>query len=254
MITVKVTGLDSVRAELAGLGKQVRFATAKALTQTAHQVREDIKAEMKAGIQGGATAYALRGFNVDMATRDNLTARTYLREDGPAGGTPYTQALGHLFTGGRRRWKRLEGWLRGKGMIPSGYMIAPGPSAPIDSRGNFRAGALKEMLTILSSNTRNLEATRGGGKSIGFFIARPGDKSGLPPGIWRRITTQHKGNSARRQATKARSGTVQAWIMFIKPTGYRQQFDLEKTAKRTVDRIFTARFDKALADALRTAR
>jgi len=254
MIRVRVTGLDAVRAELAGLGKQVRFATAKALTQTAHQVREDIKAEIKSGIQGGATAYALRGFNVEMATRDNLTARTYLREDGPAGGTPYTQAMGHLFTGGRRRFKRLEGWLRGKGMVPAGYMIAPGPSAPLDSRGNFRASALKEMLTILGSNTRNLESTRARGKSVGFFIATPGDKSGLPPGIWRRITTQHKGNSSRRESNKARSSTVQAWVMFIKPASYTQKFDLERTARRTVDRIFKDRFDKALADALRTAR
>lgn len=254
MIKVEVTGLDAARAELAGLGKQVRFATAKALTQTAYQVRDDVKTEMKANIQGGATAYALRGFNVENATRDNLTSRVYLREDGPAGGTPYKQALGHLFTGGQRRWKRLEGWLRGKGMIPAGYMIAPGPSAPLDSRGNFRARALKEMLTILGSNTRNLEATRAGGKSIGFFIARPGDKSGLPPGIWRRINTAHKGNSTRREAKKARSSTVQAWIMFIKPVGYQKKFNLEKTAKRTVDRIFTARFNKALSDALRTAR
>lgn len=254
MITIEISGLDSIKSQLANISKQTSFAAAKALTQTAHQVRADIKEEMKSGISGGPTAYALRGFNVEAAKRDKLESLVYLRQDGPAGGTPYTQALGHLFTGGRRRWKRLEGWLRGKGMIPSGYMIAPGPAAPLDSRGNFRARALKEMLTILSSNTRNLEATRGRGKSIGFFVARPGDNSGLPPGIWRRITTRHNGNSARREATKSRSSVVEAWIMFIKPTSYRKQFDLEKTAKRTVDRIFIDRFDKALADALRTAR
>lgn len=244
MISVKIDGLDAVQASLAGLGKQVRFAGAKALTQTAYVAREDLKKELAGKIQGGAAPYTLRAFNVEFATRDTLTARVYLREDGPPGGTPYTKAIGHLFTGGNRRWKRLEGWLRGKNIIPAGHMIAPGAAAPLDGRGNFRAPALKEMLTVLASETRNLQVMRGTAKqrkAIGFFVARPGDKSGLPPGIWRRIVT-------------GKSSTVEPWINFVKPTRYDQKFDLKKTGERTVDRVFQANFDRALADALRTAR
>ena len=42
--------------------------------------------------------------------------------------------------------------------------------------------------------------------------------------------------------------------MYIRPVAYRQKFDLEKIAKRTVDRVFKSNFDKSLADALRTAK
>lgn len=246
MISVKVTGLNAMVAKLAGMEKQVRFATAKALTQTAHAGRDAVKVELKAGIQGDATPYTLCAFNVEAATKAKLESRVYLRQDGPGGGTEYSKALSHLFTGGGRRWKRLEGWMRGKGIIPNGYMIAPGPKAPLDARGNFRQAQLKEMLGILSSGLRNIQVYRKSGagkgqKAIGFFVAMPGDKSGLPPGIWRRINT-------------GQSSAVEPWIMFIRPVAYQQKFDLQKIVRATVDREFTARFDRALADALRTAK
>lgn len=245
-INVRMTGAESTMATLRGMGKQVRFATARALTQTAHAVNNEIKADLASQVQGGATPYTLRAFQVTGATRDTLQATVALRDTAPTGGTNYSAALGHLFTGGGRRHKKLEGWLRSRNLIPVGYMIAPGPKAPLDARGNFRMSALKEMFGILGSQTRNLQEWRRSGKrgqykAIGFFIARPGDKSGLPPGIWRRITT---GNSS----------TVEPWIMFINPVSYRQKFDLEKIARRTVERVFKANFDRSLADALRTAK
>lgn len=245
-LKVDINGLDTVRAALAGQQKQIAFAAARALTQTAHAVNADIKEEMKTAIAGGPTPFTLRAFRVTAARRDNLEATIGLRTDAPGGGTPYNKALQHLFTGGRRDWKKLEGWLRGKGLLPAGTMIVPGPKAPLDARGNFRRAALTEMLGIIGSQIRNLQSVRKSGsgkapKSIGFFIALPGDKSGLTPGIWRRIKT-------------GATSTVEPWIMYIAPTGYRQKFDLERIAKKTVARTWQANFQKSLADALRTAR
>lgn len=245
-IGVKIEGLDAAMAALSGQGKQVRFAAARAITQTAHQVNADLKDELRSNIQGGPTAFTLRAFKVTGARRDNLEATVALRTDTPEGGTTYAKALQHLFTGGRRDFKKLEGWLRGKGLIPDGMMAVPGPRAPLDARGNFRKAPLREMLGILGSQTRNLQAWRRSGKSgqfkaVGFFIARPGDKSGRTPGIWRRITT-------------GSSSVVEPWIMYINPTAYRRQFDLEAIAKKTVAQVFQANFHAALADALKTAK
>lgn len=245
-INVKIDGLAATRSFLGGLGKQVRFATARALTQTAYAVRKDNQDELKRDIAGGATPYTLRAFNVEAATRDTLQAAVYLRTDAPSGGTNYSSVLGHLYSGGNRRWKKLEGWLRGRGLLPEGMMIAPGGKLPLDARGNIRQRNLKEMLGILGSQTRNLQEYRRSGrgkqlKGIGYFVSRPGDKSGLPPGVWRRIST-------------GSSSVVEPWIMYIRPVAYRQKFDLEKIAKRTVDRVFKTNFDKSLADALRTAK
>lgn len=245
-ISIKIEGMDAVKSTIANVGKQARFAAAKTLTQTANDVNTDIKGEMRGVIKGGPTAFTLRAFKVERATPQSLTAKVALRTDAPEGGTSYAKALQHLFEGGSRHWKKLEGWLRGKGLIPAGMMVAPGPKAPLDARGNFRAAALKEMLEILGSSTRNLESYRRSGKgkalkAIGFFVARPGDRSGLPPGIWRRITT-------------GKSSAVEPWIMFIRPAAYRQKFDLEKIANRTISRGFQERFRANLAEAMRSAR
>lgn len=245
-LDVKINGLDALRAKLAGQQKQVAFAAAKALTQTAHAVNAEIKAEMKTAIAGGPTPYTLRAFQVTAARRDNLESKVALRSDGPDGGTPYNKALQHLFTGGRRDWKRLEGWLRGKGLLPAGMMVVPGPKAPLDARGNFRRAQLSEMLGIIGSQLRNLRSYRKSGagkaqKGIGFFIALPGDHSGLTPGIWRRIET---GASSR----------VEPWIMYISPTSYRKKFDLDTIAKKVVTASWQKNFSAALEDAIRTAR
>lgn len=245
-INVKIEGLDATVATLKGQAKQVRFAAARALTQTAHKVNADLKDELRSNIQGGPTAFTLRAFKVTAATRDTLEASVALRQDSPENGTSYAKAIQHLFTGGRRDFKKLEGWLRGKNIIPAGMMAVPGPKAPLDARGNFRKAALSEMLGIIGSQTRNLQEWRKSGrggqmKAIGFFVARPRDKSGLTPGIWRRITT-------------GKSSTVEPWIMFIAPTAYRQKFDIEAIARKTVSANFETRFRASLADALRTAK
>lgn len=252
-ISIEIKGVEEVRATLNGQGKQVRFAAARALTQTAHAINAQVKEEMKAAIKGGPTAYTLRAMKATAATRDNLQASVALRTDSPEGGTNYTKALAHLFGGGRREWKKLEGWLRGKGFLPAGTMIAPGPRAPLDSKGNFRRQQLGEMLKILGSDIRNLRIYRATGgrrmkreefrevKGIGFFVIMPGAKSHLSPGIWRRIET---GNSS----------TVEPWVMYISPANYRSKFDLEKIARKVVDANFQNNFDRSLADALRTAR
>ena len=138
-INVKIDGLAATRSFLGGLGKQVRFATARALTQTAYAVRKENQDELKRDIAGGATPYTLRAFNVEAATRDTLQAAVYLRTDAPSGGTNFSSVLGHLYSGGNRRWKKLEGWLRGRGLLPEGMMIAPGGKLPLDARGNIEA-------------------------------------------------------------------------------------------------------------------
>ena len=255
-ISVDVRGIESVKAALAGKQKQVRFAAAKALTQTAYAITRDLQDEMKQGIAGGPTPYTLRAWKVTAANKENLQAVVALRTDGPAGGTPYIKALGHLFEGGRRDWKKIEGLLRSRKILPAGQMIVPGPKAPLDSRGNFKRRNLDEMIGILSSQLTNLRVHRQSGrgkfiKSLGFFVCRPGDRSGLTPGIWRRIDTGNRGGGTRGGHA---SSAIEPWIMFINPASYRKKFDIERIAKRTVDINFQKNFNNALVDALRTAR
>jgi len=252
MIRVEIAGLPAAQAALTGYANQIPFAAARALTVTAHAVNREIRAQMAAGIEGGATPYALRAFAVQAASKTTLTAIIGLRTAQQSSGTPYEQSIGHLFSGGQRSLKRIEQWLRARDLIPPGLQIAPGPAAPIDARGNVRRAALSEMLGVLESARRGLRNLRvyrkvGRGKmaadAIGFFVAWPNAQRSrhLQPGIYRRI---------ERGADSA----VQPWFFFVAPPPYSRRFDLESIARPVVAKGFAAAFAESLEKATASSR
>ena len=246
MIKIDIKGLDSVKKALQENIAQARYAASRALNTTAFAVNAELKREMDATFKGGATGYTKRAFKVSKASKHSLEAEITLRNDAPAGGMAYSKALQHLFTGGTRDWKKLEGYLRGLGLVPSGYMAVPGFGAPLDTRGNMRKAALNEMLGIIRSNIRNLREWRRSGrggqlKSIGYFVVLPGTKTKLHPGIWKRIET-------------GRNSSVAAMIMYVRPGKWRRFIDLEAIGKRVVNQVFEQEFKKEFGSALRSAR
>lgn len=252
MLTVKIEGLKAVEAKLRGLQKQIPYATSRALNNVAFKINDQVKEEMKRTFKGGATAYTLRAFKVEKATKANLTAEVALRKDAPEGGTPYGKALQHLFKSGTRDWKKLEGWLLAMKIMPSGLMAVPGEAAPLDARGNFRKAPLAEMLGVLRSNLRNLRVYRKTGagkahKAIGYFVVFPGDKTSLHPGIWKRIETGK---------TKWRSGssTVKPIVMYVKSGRWNQFINLPKIGRSVLSAHWQREFDAELTAAMASAR
>lgn len=249
-ITVDVRGIDAVKKAMARNIGQARYAASRALNTTAFAINAELKREMDATFKGGATAYTKRAFKVSKASKHALEASITLRDDAPEGGMAYSKALQHLFTGGTRDWKKLEGFLRGLGLVPDGYMAVPGFGAPLDARGNMRKAALNEMLGVIRSSIRNLRVVRrtgGGGKAqkeqkgIGYFVVLPGAKTKLHPGIWKRIES-------------GSSSSVAAMIMYVRPGTWRRFIDLESIGKRVVNQVFEPEFKKEFAAALSSAR
>lgn len=247
-LTVKIEGIAALTASLGSQARQMPFATARALTVTAHAVNSAIKRELASEVQGGATPYTLRAFNVVGATVATQTATVSLRTDAPDGGTPYDRAIAHLFHGGVRRFKRLEGWLQSRGLLPAGMQVAPGAKLPMDKRGNPKLASLKEMIGILSSGIRNLHSYgRAGkskqGKAIGFFVVLPGSVASrhLHIGIWRRIEA-------------GASSIIEPWFMFVAPSTYQQRFDLSRTADAVISKTWATTFNASMARAMATAR
>ncbi|MEN9887943.1 MAG: hypothetical protein RL758_2521 [Pseudomonadota bacterium] len=247
MITVQVTGIPELRQMLGTAGKQLPFAVSRALNSTAFAINARLKDEMQRVFQGGATPYTLRAFEVAKSSKANLTATVMLRASAPSGGgTPYTKALRHLFTSGTRDWKRLEGYLRARGLMPNGLMAVPGRSCPLDSRGNIRRAALREMLGGLGTGRQGMRVYRktGGGKSIkavGYFAILPGAASKLQPGIYKRIET-------------GGSSGLQPMVMFVRKGTWRQAIDLGKVGRDVVRDTFLPELDKEFARALASAR
>ena len=245
-IKVKLEGFDKVLAQLNGAAKQVNFAASRALNTTAFAVNDKLKREMVSTFKGGATAYSQRAFKVTKADKTRLTATVELRDEAPPGGTSYAKALAHLFTGGARKYKKMEGWLRGKGLIPSGLTIAPGSGMPLDSFGNMRRSAVTEMLGVIGTQRPNLRVYRKTGagkaqKAVGYFVVLPGDKTKKHPGIYKRVET-------------GTSSAVMAMVLYVDPTRYRRFIELEKLGRDVVNKTFKAAFDKELAAALASAR
>lgn len=242
-IDIQITGLKEVQAQLGAQAKQAAYAASRALNTTAYAINDRLKTDMASTFKGGATAYTLRAFKV---TKTNLTATVALRTDAPNSGTQYDKALAHLFTGGPRKYKKLEGWLRAKRLLPAGLTVAPGAGMPLDAYGNMRRNALTEMLGVIGAQLGNLRVYRRTGagkaqKAVGYFVILPGDKSKKHPGIYKRIET-------------GKTSAITPMVLYVDPVNYRKFVDLDKLAHEVVDKTFQPAFDAELARALASAR
>lgn len=245
-INLKIEGLDKVRAKLGSLAKQADFAASKALNTTAFAINAQLKNEMANTFAGGATAYSLRAFKVDKADKRTLAAAVSLRNDNQGAAMPYSKALAHMFTGGQRKYKKIEGLLLARNLLPSGLTIAPGDSMRLDRYGNMDKSQLTEMMTMLLARPSSMRVIRKTGKGktpkmVDYFVVQPGAKTKLHPGIYKRIET-------------GKTSAIDAMVLYIKPVAYRQHVDLKKLGDEVVAKTFWPEFDKELAKALADAK
>lgn len=246
-IDIKIQGLEQVKRQLGNMARQADFAASKALNTTAFATNASVNASMQSTFGGGATPYTMRAFKVDKASKINLQAAVMLRTDAPGNGTAYDKALSHLFQGGTRDWKRLEGLLRGRGLMPTGLMAVPGKDCPLDGRGNIKRSALREMLGSLASwrpgSMRTYRKTGGGKelKAVGYFVIMPRASSRLKPGIYKRVETGD-------------SSGISPMVMYVRPGTWNRFIDLPAIGQDAVSKTFQPEFDRELKEALRTAR
>ena len=245
-VNIKIKGLDEVRAMLGSAAKQASYAASRALNASAYAVNARLKTDMASTFKGGATAFTLRAFSVKRADKNTLTAEVALRQDAPPGGTNYAKALAHLFTGGQRKYKKLEGWLRARQLMPTHLTVAPGAGMPLDRRGNMRRTALTEMLGVVGTQQRNLRVYRRTGagkaqKAVGYFVALPGNPGRKHPGIYKRMET-------------GATSTVTPMLLYVDPVSYRRFIDLDKLGREVVAKTFQPAFDAELTKALANAK
>lgn len=140
----------AARAAVAGLERGLRTAAAIALTRVATAARRDVQ-DMMRTVFDRPTPYALRSIKYEMATRATLTARVYVEGEDQLGKAQYSPAelLGHQFTGGTRRPKRLEMYLQRAGMIVPGEFVVPGAGARLDRYGNMSRGQVAQAIAQL---------------------------------------------------------------------------------------------------------
>lgn len=228
-ISVKMVGLDAVKARIANLEKQTRFATAVALTRTAKAVKDAMPAVMERELDR-PTSFTKRGMFVTPARPGNLTAVVGFM-DRQAGYLKYQIA------GGTRaptsRGIKLPGnvTLNSFGNIPRGMI------------DKLKAAAQSGQLSKAISKKIGAGDRRKGAAPIQLFYGKPTGRGWqkAPMGIWRRVP--------------GTPGTLVPVIVFEDtPARYRPRFKFHEAAAAIVRREWDRQFSAAFAEAMRTAR
>ncbi|MBL8360711.1 MAG: hypothetical protein JNN18_09485 [Rubrivivax sp.] len=191
-LTIDPKGLKDVQAELRGFSdRRMAAAVATAITRTAVETREGVKAKMQS-IFDRPTAYTLGGVASTTATAAKPEAEVFIKDRSTGGGRPASTFLAAQVRGGARKAKGFERLLQGKGLMPDGWRAVPGAGAKLDQYGNLDRTQLGQILSQLRVSSR-VKGLGAGSKGIAaqrkaggrFFAVLPGRK-GARPGIYQR--------------------------------------------------------------------
>ena len=242
MLKITVTSnVKGVMARARAIAQdQMPFATAKALTLTAKQAQAAVVAEMTR-VFDRPTPWALRGTYVKPATKTDLSALLWIKDDAGNGGIPADRFLRPEIESGPRRHKKFEKALIAAGVMPADMYAVPGARVPLDRYGNVTPGTLRAILSGIGAAertagylaNRTARSAKRGKKKADYFVGRPGNGKG-PLGIWQRV-----GRGAR------------PILIFVKQPTYRKRLDFYGVAARVAaDRFlptFVETFNAAVA-------
>lgn len=268
-IEVRVDGIKELISVYTDLEKrQVPYALARALTQTAKDVKEAELKQLATSIRGGATSWTKRGLFTKSATKNKQVAEVGFKDDNnPDAGlysTPAAKYMIHQVEGGQRQLKRFESALRWRGILPAGMYITPGAACMRDSYGNIPHGIIQQILSYFEASERwaghtsnitaqgRLKLKKGTKKKIGidYIVSHgPGTPTGrsytapqhLPPGIYKR---EYHAFGTR----------IRPMMMFVRQPSYQKRFPFYETAQKTINQTFRKNFTEAMNEAIRTAR
>ena len=221
-ISVKIDGLEAVKAKLSGMGKQIPFAASKALNATAQKVADAMPAELERALDR-PTPFTKRGVRIlRYASKAKLET-----------------TVGFMADQAKYMALQIEGGTRQPGK--AGLKI---PAAiKLNEFGNIPRGIIAQLVAVARKEQGMKKATSRKIKvsaKLDLFYGDPKDQAGKnwPRGIY-----------------KIANGALIPLILFPQVAArYRARFDYPAKAKAIVDREWPRQFDTALADAIRTAR
>lgn len=205
-----------LRALLTGMQRQIPFATAKALTVTANDVKAAQQREMARVFDRPATFTVQYGVGITPARKTDLRSVVFLKRKQAA----YLLAQ---IEGGTRKRKPFEAQFA-KEQSGSIITAVPGRAAALNQQGNLSKATIAKLgREAKSKNKRGV-----------FFATLQGGVSAI---------FQRKGR------------TIEPLLVFTKErASYRRRFDFFGVAQKTVAANWQRNFDAALRSAIATAR
>jgi hypothetical protein len=250
MMKLRVTAnITNVQKYLGRLGdKQIRYATAVALTRTAKQAQSEVRTTMTR-VFDRPTPYALNATRVKPATKATLQAEVLLKDKH---GDPQSKDVNFLYPevfGTPRGRKAFETRLMRVGWLRSNEFVVPATDLPLDPFGNVPTGMLRSILSqagaaggpgYSSNKSSSLRSKRTVAKRGTFFVPDP--KSSLPRGIY------------QRRASGFGTLTRMIFKIVVGKPRYRPRLRLTEIVNRVVRRDFQREFARAYREAEATAR
>jgi hypothetical protein len=260
-ISITFEGLKETIENMDALArKQLPYALKEALNITAADVQKAEVKKMQETLDR-PTPYTLKSVKIKSATKAKLEAAVYFPESSfGKGSTAAAKYILPQVAGGARNIKRFEAALQRVGVLPKGLYVAPGQGCELDAYGNIPTGLIVQLLSYFRAfgeqgyraniTDKKKAALKKGSKRKGtlgyeYFVSYgPGTNSGrqhLPAGIYKRVTF-------------AVGSAIKPIFMFVKQPAYSKRFPFIETAQRTVNMKFKDNFNRAMRDALLTAR
>lgn len=245
------TNAKDVAQRINDLGKQGRFAAAVALTKTAKlDVQPGIRKEMQRTFDR-PTPYTLNSTFLKPATKANLEARVWLKDQMSAGkGTPADRYLAPQIFGGDRRQKGMERLLQAAGLMPAGWIAVPAAGAQYDGNGNVKRSQIVQIMSQLKMQRGGgYESRASGSARSNRTIARQGVTYFAIPVAYRGIKP---GVYMKRKF--AQGSAIRPVFIFAPRAGYRPILKFFETGERIARTMFPIHFEEEIAKAIATAR
>jgi hypothetical protein len=217
-LDVDTSGLDAAQRMLAAMADQLPFATSLALNRTARDVQLAYRGQTTVSFIS-PVAFTRNAWRYTQSTKTSLEATV--------GAAPGRSYLATQSTGGERRWKAYEGFIRSLTSQPPlpDRQLVPTQTA-INAAGNPRKSLFAQIQRGLSTTDRG-----------GFLVGTPRG-TGRPPGVYRR----------------SRERLIPFFIVPDDAPSYSPRFPLAQLGQATVSRAFSPHLSAAIDRAIATAR
>jgi hypothetical protein len=206
--------------------RQVKYATAVALTRTAKRLQKLAEEEV-AKVFDRPTKFVRQGFYTKSASPANLEAIVGIKD------RQAKVLLPHITGGGRPR-KAFEERLATDTSKAAGFWV-PGQGIKLNASGNLTKGQITQIAAGLKRT----------GKFADVFVGTPTGHPAAPYGIWAR--------KLKGKGRNASAGIVPLLIRVDQPL-YQKRFDFNGIAEKHAQRIFNEEFDRAFSQAMASAR
>lgn len=249
MLTIKLEGLDEVRAALTEFSDR-RFAAAVATSftrsakETSRSWQEHINRNLDRPIARTRAATTFLS-----ASAASLTATVKVKDALP--GTPPSEYLSPQERAGSRTMKKFEAALQASGAMPRGYVTVPGRAAVLDAYGNVSRAQIVAVIAALGKDW-----SPGYQRVIGSTTER---RLARQQKLGRKYIAIQPEEVAQRRVSggiyeRMADGTLRAVFVYRRAVSYRKRLDLEALAAKEAPDIIAEEFQRAVAESFARLR